>query len=209
MPLKDQRAAMHTQTTTSGNLAGRLQFPTYLVTTSSPVPDGDYSAEIRLDPKQFGARAHPYRPDVTRDAMPTYPVGSLVIVADQQRCTGAGLILREIADEVAPSFEIYVMPMTAPVRLRHSARYSATGQASMAYRFFEDPAFTGSVQYMAAVDAQRLRQEIGQAVDPRLLETFWSPAEREWLVQETAERERFRVALKALVGSLETADEAA
>ncbi len=204
MPLKDQRAAMHTQTMTSGNLAGHPQYATYLVTTSSPLPDGDYSAEIRLDPQQFAAKAHPYRPEVARDAMPTYPVGSLVIVADQQRCTGAGLILREIADEVAPSFEIYVMALTAPVKLRHSVRH-----ASMAYRFFEDPAFTGSVQSVAGVDAQRLRQEIGQAVDPRLLETFWSPAEREWLVQEAAERDRFRTTLKALIGSLETADEAA
>ena len=112
------------------------------------MPDGDYYAEIRLDPQQFGARAYPYRPEVARDAMPTYPVGSLVIVADQQRCTGAGLILREIADEVAPSFEIYVMALTAPVKLRHSVRH-----ASMAHRFFEDPAFTGSVQSVAAVDA--------------------------------------------------------
>ena len=204
MSLSTLRAAMHTQPTTSVNLTGRPQFATYLVTTSSPVPDGDYSAEIRLDPKQFGARAHPYRPEVTRDAMPTYPVGSLVIVADQQRCTGAGLILREIADEVAPAFEIYVMPMSAPVRLRHSASH-----AWMAYRFFEDSAFTGSVQSVAGVDALRLRQEISQAVDPRLLETFWSPAEREWLAQEAAERERFRGALKALIGKLETADEAA
>lgn len=205
MNLSTLRAVMHNQPTTSGNLAGRLQFPTYLVTTSSPVPDGDYSAEIRLDPQQFAVKRYPYyRPEVPRADMPTYPVGSLVIVADQQRCTGAGLILREIADEVAPSFQIYVMPMTALVKLRHSARH-----ASMAYRFIEDPDFTGSVHSVAGVDAQRLRQAISQAVDPRLLETFWSPAEREWLMQEAAERDRFRTTLKALIGSLETADEAA
>ena len=185
----------------------RANYATFLVTTSSPVPDGAFTVVVNLDAQQFGAKQ--YCPEVPHADMPKYPVGSLAMITDGQQCTCAGMFIRELADEVAPSFEIIVMQMQSPTAISPLVRCSVNGQTAAGYRFNEDPSFFGSVQSISAVGAQRLRRDIGHAVDPRVLEIFWSPAEREALTQEAAERQRFDAALKAMITALENQDVAA
>lgn len=185
----------------------RFLFNTYVVSTSNSLPEGEFMAELRLDPGQFDANH--FRPKKRRDAMPVFTAGSLVILEHDQHCLGAGFVTREIEDATAPRIQLFVAPMMAPSRLSRPAQFSETGRLVVGYRLADDSDLSGTIRPVHAFDRSRLRNDIGRTVDPRFLEIFWTREERQQLEAEAAERLRIETAIKTFMTTLESEDAAA
>lgn len=179
-------------------------FDTFAISARGKLPAGSFTANIQLEEDQFAATR--YRPQVKRVAMPTYGVGSLVVILVKDHCTRVGTVTTVFDDDTAPSFEIYVSAMLEAVPMK-LPRLRVVDYEFVAIH--ETQNFAGGIRKLSRDQAASLRAKIGQFVPKKVLGAFWTDAELNTIKANVDAQQQHEDAISALIEAVERGNVAA
>lgn len=191
-------------TATATDSSGRAVFPVFVMTTSEASPNGPFTAFVNLDDKQFEQTR--YCPKIERGDMPSFPVGSLVVIVTAGICRHVGVITHDLEDDVAPSFGMTASVLLSDVRLNPLQLKPQQGQRPYQYTYAastKEGKFYGGIRRLSQHEADHLRALIGPFAPDAYLKTHWNEAERGAIQANAQETIRHQAALSALLNQME------
>jgi hypothetical protein len=164
--------------------------------------DLNISGTIKLDKP-------PFLDAVPRWVMPTYKLGSLIVVISKGQITHTGMVIDEFQDSDLPSFTFYVEPLAETVlrRQRQVERCKCQRVMGRAYQYIfkgsvNQQVFTGKVSKLCQEDADHLRAQIATVTPTRMLDIFWTQCERDAILAAEMAQNRYTELASKLLDEL-------